>query len=286
MKMVFLVLLLTFVISMGVFADEKKYIELKDIVYNKAGDIELKMDMRTLDDGKKNKPVVIAIYGGGWEAGSKVNGMGIAGDIVDWGYTVFAPDYRLTGVASFPAQIEDCKAAVRYIRANAKKYNINPKKIASYGHSAGGHLASLLGVLPQGKFEGKGYNLKTSSAVQAAISYVGPEDFSYYYTLKEPNPVRDNNFKQLFARNPEGMDYWIKAASPITYASKKSAPHLVMYGSIDDLVPCGQGAPFQKKMLDNKAYCEFYIEEGAWHILTPEFINPKMKAFLKKFLGN
>ena len=285
MKMIFLILILLFTISISADnINNKKYIEENNIVYNTVGDIKLLMDMKTLDDGKKNKPAVIAIHGGGWWEGSKTDGMWMGNPLVEKGYTVFAINYRLAPVAPFPAQIEDCKSAVRFVRANAKKYNIDPNKIIAYGGSAGGHLASLLGVLPKGKFEGTGNNLKTSSAVQAVISNVGPEDLSLYTETDDKYAIRENNFKQLFGSNPEGMDYWIKAASPITYVTEKSVPHLLLYGSTDDLVPASHGAVMEKKLKDNKVYCEYYVEEGAWHILSTEYIIPKIDNFLEKIL--
>ena len=286
MKMILLLLFLIFAFSMVGCAQENKYIELKDIIYDRVDGVNLMMDMKTLNDGRKNKSAVIAIHGGGWAGGGKEDSMWIGSPLADMGYTVFAITYRLTGVAPFPAQIEDCKAAVRHIRANAKNYNINPNKLAAYGASAGGHLACMLGVLSQGKFEGRGSNLSTSSAVQAVVGYSAPVDFNYFNTLPDDNGIKRDAFHWLFDKTKEGIDYWLTPASPITYIDKKSAPHLMLYGSTDDLVPLVQGRPYQKKLQDKGVFCDFYVEEGAWHILTPEFVYPKIEVFLKKFIGD
>ena len=265
MKKVIFVLILLFALSISsVFsAETKKYIEKKDIVYSKVGNIKLLMDMKTIDDGKKNKPAVISLHGGGWEAGSKLNGMEYANNVVEMGYTVFAINYRLLPFANYPAQIIDSKSAVRYIRANAKKFNIDPNRIASYGCSSGGTLATLLGVLPQGMFD-EGDYLKTSSAVQAAINYSGWAGY------------RDN-----YPANPTIYDFY---ADSFFFATEKAAPHLLLYGATDDLVSYKNGALMEKILKQNNVYCEYYVDENGWHILSAEFIDPKIEAFLKKVL--
>ena len=290
------ILILTVIISTiailiitGCFAQKEKpkYIRENNIVYGKIGTKELGMNMVTLDDGKNNKPAMVIIHGGGWESGSKEEAMWMAYDMANLGFTSFSISYRLTGDAPYPAQIEDCKAAVRFIRANAKKFNINPDKIGASGHSAGGHLASMLGVLPAGKYEGNLGNKTTSSAIQAVINNVGPADLEYYKEIDgTPAIIRENNFPKLFGKNKEGMDYWIKEASPITFVSEKSVPHIVLYGSIDDLVPYKQGFPFAEKMKQKKIYCEFHVIENGSHILDTKKINPLIEAFCNKFLLN
>lgn len=257
---------------------------IKDIVFDKVGDIDLTMDMIPME-GKKNSPAVIFIHGGGWEDCTKEDDWGLTEFFARIGYVSFSINYRLTPVAPFPAQIEDCKAAVRHIRANADKYGVDPENIFVCGLSAGGHLASLLGVLSQGEYEGQGSNLETSSAVKAVLNYVGPNDFSYYYTISELNNIRDNNFRQLFERTSQGIEYWITEASPITHVSSVSAPQLVMYGTVDELVPYKQGYAFEEKMKENNVYCEFYIEEGSGHGLNNDNIYPIMEKFLKKYVS-
>jgi len=279
--------IITTLIITGCFAQKEKpkYITENNIIYGKIGAKELGMNMVTLDNEKKNKPAVIIIHGGGWEAGSKEDAMWMAYDMANLGFTAFSISYRLTGDAPYPAQIEDCKTAVRFVRANAEKFNINPDKIGAYGHSAGGHLASMLGVLPDRKYEGDLGNKTTSSAVQAVINNVGPVDLEYYKEINgTPAIIRENNFPKLFGKNKEGMDYWIKEASPITFVSEKSVPHIVLYGTDDDLVPYKQGYPFVEKMKQNKIYCEFRVIEDGGHILDTKKINPLIEAFCHKFL--
>lgn len=266
-------------ISSYASGDESRYIEEKDIIYDAPDGIEMKLDMKTLDDGKNNKPAVIAIHGGGWEEGSKTDGMWMGDPVVNMGYTVFAINYRLTPVAPFPAQIEDCKSSVRFVRANAKRFNINPDKIGTYGHSAGGHLASILGTLPQGVFEGKG-NPGVSSEVQAAISYAGVE---YFYV---PDKIEPNDFyDRMFGKGNKNVKLWLRLISPLNYVSKDSAPHLLLFGSTDDLVSPENGVVMNDALKKAGVYSEYCLEEGGWHILSAEFVNPRVQAFLEKTLG-
>lgn len=256
----------------------------ENIPYAEIDGTRLTFNLQYEESKNKNRSAMIVIHGGGWEAGSTEDVQYFADFFAKLGFVVFNINYRLTGTAPFPAQIEDCKTVVRYVRANADKYGINGEKIGAFGVSAGGHLAALLGVLPEGKYEGTAGNLDISSSVTAVINYIGPVDFPFYYTYTDPCNIRDSNFHQLFDRNPEGMEYWIKEASPITHVSADTVPFITLYGSADDLVPHNQGFPFHEKMKKMGAYSEFYVEDGSGHGLSEEFGNPKMEAFCRKFL--
>ena len=188
---------------------EPTYIEEKNIVFDRQDGTELIMDMKTLDDGRKNKPCCIAIHGGGWSEGSVAASDWLGASLVDLGYTVFGITYRLAPAHPFPAQIEDCKSAVRFVRANAKRFGIDPKRVAVYGSSAGGHLASLLGVLPRGVFEGNGPNKEYSSRADLVINSLGPEDLEFF--LKVPKSALPGVFGILFGET--GKDTALLAAA-------------------------------------------------------------------------
>src|SRR5207249_1056789 len=119
-----------------------------DIVYGKAGDVSLKLDLYLPKaEAKKPRPVVVWTHGGGWQAGNKASGAArLAGLVATGDYGGVSVGYRLTDVTAWPGQIHDCKAAIRWIRANAKKYNLDPDRIGVWGSSAGGHLVSMLGT--------------------------------------------------------------------------------------------------------------------------------------------
>src|SRR5262249_52162234 len=118
-------------------------------------------------------------HGGGWRAGSRADIARVIEAYAEKGFVSVSASYRLTSVSPFPAQIEDCKAAVRWLRANADKYHIDADKIAALGFSAGAHLACLLGTTAkESEFEGTGGAKDQSSRVQAVVSFYGPTDFS------------------------------------------------------------------------------------------------------------
>ena len=144
-----------------------------DLAYVTNGHRRQKLDLYLPKDGQ-NLPLIINIHGGAWLGGSKE--MDVPLDFLARGYAVASINYRLSQHAVFPAQIEDCKAAVRWLRANAAQYHLDPARFAAWGKSAGGHLAALLGTTGDGmKFE-VGENLAVSSRVQAVVDYFGPTD--------------------------------------------------------------------------------------------------------------
>src|SRR5262245_25686848 len=147
---------------------------LRDLEYARVGDKRLLLDLYLPEQAEGPLPVVIGIHGGGWSAGNKEGSQGVR--LSGRGYAVACIMYRLSGEAIFPAQIEDCKAAVRWLRAHAKEYNFDPNHFGAIGHSAGGHLSSLLGAAGDVKQFEKGNNLELSSRVQAVCAMSGPTD--------------------------------------------------------------------------------------------------------------
>ena len=149
----------------------------KDLAYVPGGHERQKLDLYLPKEASKPLPVIVWIHGGGWQAGSKENNPLLA--YAGKGYAVASINYRLSQHAVFPSQIEDCKTAIRWLRAHAKTYNLNPSKIGVAGSSAGGHLVALLGTAGEVKeLEGKEGNLDQSSQVQCVVDLYGPTDFS------------------------------------------------------------------------------------------------------------
>ncbi len=150
---------------------------LKDLEYGKASGRAMLLDLYLPEKGDKPVPLIIWIHGGAWMGGSK-DGSGPALRFTANGYAVAHIGYRLSQEAKFPAQIYDCKAAVRWLRANATKYNLDPNKFVAWGSSAGGHLVTLLGTSGGvAELEGNDNDLKESSRVQAVVDWFGPTDF-------------------------------------------------------------------------------------------------------------
>src|SRR5262245_22566617 len=150
-----------------------------DLIYGKGGDTELRLDLAMPKNDSGPFPAVVFLHGKGWRAGNRQEMNHFIEGVARQGYVGVTVTYRLVPSARFPAQIEDCKAAVRWLRANAAKYKINPERIGAVGFSAGGHLACLLGASgPNDGLEGNGGNPEQSSRVQAVVSFFGPTDFT------------------------------------------------------------------------------------------------------------
>ena len=144
-------------------------------------------------------------------------------------------NYRLSQHAVFPAQIEDCKAAIRWLRANAAKYHLDPDHIGVWGASAGGHLVAMLGTTGGVKeLEGKGGNLDQSSRVQCVVDWFGPTDLATMGGSHD-NPASPD--RQLIGGPVQENKEKARKASPLTYVSKDSAPFLIMHGDKDNMVP-------------------------------------------------
>lgn len=204
-------------------------IEKDSLVYSKVGKRELHLNMYRPDDGKKY-PALIMIHGGGWNSGDLTLQIPMAMKIAAQGYVTIPIEYRLIPEAVYPAGINDVKAAVRWVRTNAKKYGIDPNKIAISGCSAGGQLAMLAGTTNGLKvYEGQGGNNKTSSDIQAIINIDGISTFIEEESIINAEKARKSGGKMpvnalwLGGTYQEQPQTW-EQASALYWVSKKSAP--------------------------------------------------------------
>ena len=150
---------------------------LQDLQYVESGHERNRLDLYLPEKAEGRLPLVVWIHGGAWRAGSKEGCPAVP--LVAKGYAVASINYRFSQHAVFPAQIEDCKAAIRWLRANAAKYHIDPDHIGVWGSSAGGHLVAMLGTTGSVKeLEGNGGNLDQSSRVQCVVDWFGPTDMA------------------------------------------------------------------------------------------------------------
>ena len=151
-------------------------------------------------------------------------------------------NYRLSGHATFPAQIEDCKAAIRWLRANAKQYNLDTKRFGVWGSSAGGHLVALLGTSGDVKEFDKGANLDQSSRVQAVCDYYGPTDFVVFVATPRYESHAKADAPEAKLIGGAVLENKDKAAkvNPITYVSADDPPFLIVHGDKDGTVPINQ----------------------------------------------
>lgn len=230
----------------------------------------------------KPLPVLLWIHGGGWEGGDKGNG-GPTISYLSKGYAVAAANYRLSQHAVWPAQIEDCKSAVRWLRANAGKYNLDKDRIGCVGTSAGGHLVALLGTAGDAKEFDKGENLKESSRVQAVCDWFGPTDLS---KLVPANLSGGNPVSRLLGGSINDNRKLAESANPLTYCSKDDAPFLILHGDKDPLVPLNQSEILNEALKKCGVECELCVVKDAGHsgqVLTADNAK-KMEAFFEKHL--
>jgi acetyl esterase/lipase len=215
---------------------------VRDVEFGKGGERTLKMHLvKPKAPPKDAMPVVVYIYGGGWKAGSRDAGLRPLTRLAQKGYFGASIEYRLSQEATFPAQIEDCKCAIRFLRAKAKEYGIDPERIGVWGPSAGGHLAALVGTSGDIKeLEGSGGWAEHSSRVQAVVDWFGPTDFLKMGKNKIDHDAPGSPESQLIGGPIQDNQKKVARANPITYVSKDDPPFLIMHGDKDDLVPPSQ----------------------------------------------
>ena len=217
----------------------------RDLSYVEDNDAKHRLDLYLPEKLDKPRPLLIWIYGGGWSVGDKV-GRSPAVQLAADGYAVACVNYRLSGQAQFPAQIQDCKAAVRWLRGNAAKYNINPDHFGAWGGSAGGHLAALTGTSGGSKeFEPIGQYVETSDRVQAVCDQYGPTDLlkmdeqAYGRGVIKHDEARSPESRLMGGPIQEDKEKTAKA-NPIKFITKECPPFLIMHGEADNTVPIGQ----------------------------------------------
>lgn len=217
----------------------------KDVVYGKAGDVELKMDVAMPAKGTGPFPAVVCVHGGAWQQGHRNHHFGTIRQLAESGFVACTITYRLAPKHKFPAQIEDVKCAIRFCRAKAGDYKIDPKRIAVLGDSAGGHLALLAGLSRKADgFEGTGGWPKESSDVQAVVNYYGPTNFQSWrvpdlgeIALKLGAKKDSNMVLADFLGTSDRKAAIMAKVSPITYVRKDAPPILSLHGTFDHLVP-------------------------------------------------
>ncbi|WP_158539589.1 alpha/beta hydrolase [Meiothermus sp. QL-1] len=215
---------------------------IQDVPYCQAGARVLTLDILRPKGPAEGLPAVVWIHGGGWYSGDKRRGWPHLVPLAQAGFFTATVAYRLSREAQFPAQIHDVKCAIRYLRAQAHRYGLNPERIGVWGGSAGGHLAALLGV--SGGVEGlegaggwKGY----SSRVQAVVVWFAPTD------LTSVDPRRRS--VQLLLGGPvhERLEL-ARQASPLYYVTPDDPPFLIQHGAEDPVVPLEQGQKLYQKL--------------------------------------
>ena len=271
----------------------------RDLEYGRAGGKILHLDLYYPEKSQNLLPLIIWIHGGAWRTGTKNDAVPPL-PLTAEGYAVASVEYRLSQEAVFLAQIYDCKAAVRWLRANAPRYHLDPAKFAAWGASAGGHLAALLGTSGGvAALEGDVNDLKESSRVQAVVDWYGPSALLQI-------GIPDSDIKHNDPGSPESqliggaiLEHEDKAAqaSPVTYILGVTAglhgasdnhtetpPFLIMHGDRDRSVPFNQSELLDAALKKAGADSTFIPVKGVGHGFSgPEYL-PPAREFLKRCL--
>ena len=261
-----------------------------------------KLDIYLPDEGEGPFPVIVSLHGGAFMGCDKAD-MQVLPMLegLKRGYAVVAVNYRLSWEAKFPALVHDVKAAVRWIRANAQRYHLDPGKIAAWGGSAGGYLASMLGT-SAGVEELEDLSLGNPDQpinIQAVIAWFGPTDFlKMDEQLAEggmpPQPGMEHNGPNspeslLLGEQITGIPDLVRAANPETYITPAAPPFFLQHGAQDDTVPVQQSINFASKLeqMLGKDRVKLELLEGAGHG-DPQFETPdnvkKVLDFLDKHM--
>jgi acetyl esterase/lipase len=260
---------------------------LKDIEYSKVSDQVQLLDLYIPENKTEKFPLVVWIHGGGWTGGNKEKCR--AEFLITKGFAVASINYRLSRVAKFPAQINDCKAALRFLRAKSAEYNIDPNHIGVWGSSAGGHLAALLGTTAGVKeLESNGGNENHSSEVQAVCDFSGPTDFLTYLYSVDEKTKKNSPVTMLLGLPFDGNQNAFAKASPVTYVKedKTFPPFLIMHGDQDSVVPVSQSIDFSEALKKIGCDVTLHIINGAGHGFGSEKINAEVVNFFDKHLKN
>ena len=260
---------------------------LRDLAYIPNGHERQKLDLYLpgqSEGGGQPMPLIVWVHGGAWLTGSKENCPSTR--FLRQGYAAASINYRLSQHAIFPAQIKDCKAAIRFLRANAEKYNIDPDRIGVWGSSAGGHLVAMLGTTGDVKEFEKGPNLHVSSRVRAVCDFFGPTDFTKMSDFESTmDHDASNSPESILVGGPvQENKEACRRANPITYVSKDDPPFLICHGDKDMLVPHNQSVLLNAALKKAGVSVKFHTVKGGGHGFRDPEVDRIVREFFDKHL--
>jgi acetyl esterase/lipase len=231
---------------------------LNDLPFKQVDDIELKLDLY-LPAQRSPVPVVVWVGGSGWQQTDKGDCARLAAWLTGEGFAVARIEFRVSGQARFPAQIRDCKSAVRWLRTNAALYGFDEQRIGAWGDSAGGHLVQLLGsTTGVAEFEEPGVDADRGSEVQAVCAICGPSDLTDLPAVRAP-------LRQLLGTAPDKDPERATWASPLYYVNEDSAPHLLVHGDADRSVPISHSYRLLHRLQQCGVPASLYVLKGVGH---------------------
>jgi len=260
----------------------------RDIIYSTVNNVEVKLDIyRPKTEPAILLPAIIGIHGGGWGSGDKADYAKWAPLFSQHGYVTVSINYRLKHVAPFPAAVEDCKTAIRWLRANAEKYGIDPNRLGAMGASAGGHLALMVGYVDKASgLEGKGNEI-FSSNVKAVCSIAGITDLTEWAKVSD-GPL------EFIGGKPDEKPHEYKLASPMTHVTKGAPSTFLIHSEDDHSVPIAHSEILFNRLQELGVTSSFLRVKNAKHPLnviegkliepSREVINQKIIEFFDRYL--
>lgn len=239
-------------------AGKRAYTRDRGVTYSAPDGKALKAEVYA-PQGAGPFPAVLVVHGGAWRFGNRFQLAWAAEALAEAGYTAVAIDYRLAPAHKYPAQVEDCRSAVRWMRTNAEKYRIDPERIGGYGYSAGGHLAAMLGVLGDDDPKAEGEKPAVSARVQAVVAGGAPVNF------------------EMLPKNADRLGYWLggtrgqkpdvyREASPTAHVSADDAPMFFFHGAADALVPRASPQLMIGRLTAARIPARLHLVEKAGHV--------------------
>jgi acetyl esterase/lipase len=257
----------------------------RDVEYSNPSDAHLKLNLARPKQIEGLAPAVVCIHGGGWTAGSREGWNGLCAQLAERGYVAVTITYRFAPQHPFPAAVNDAKAAVRWLRANAARLKIDPDRIGAMGDSAGGHLSQFLAVTGDAKeFDRDGDNLDQSSRIQCEVNYYGPNDMTRMYGVQDGV---DKVVSQFVGGDLEHARHLHILASPISWVTPAAAPTLIIHGTKDNVVPYEQATMMRDRLKSADVPVELLTIEGAGHGFSGDDgkrANEATLAFFDKYL--
>lgn len=242
---------------------------VRDVVYQST--LELTFDAAFPANAETDLPVVVYVHGGGYTGGSKKMGLPFVMTFARGGYFAATIEYRLAGAAPYPAAVDDCRAAIRFLREHAGDLGIDPERIGMWGHSAGAHLSTLVALSANGGNPG--------SAVRCVAEVSGPMDFLLY------GPDARGDLGQWLGRDAATFERHARLASPLAYVDAGDPPVLIVHGGADRLVPIHHATALKDSLAAAGVAVDFLPLAAEGHIVRSPDAYKRIAAFFDKHLG-
>lgn len=255
--------------------------EIKDIVYGRGGNRALHLDLYLPKQRETPSPAIIFIHGGAWQGGQRSDMRFYCIEFAQQGYVTATITYRLSGDAPFPAAVRDAKCAIRWLRAHAEEYDVDPSRIAVSGNSAGGHLSMMAGFAQDPELEGEGGRRQTSSEVCGVVNFYGPTDLTTSFAREQSAVI------QFMGGKPyHDAKETYRQASPLMHLDERDPPTLTFHGTIDSTVPIAQADRLDKRMQELGLDHTYERYEGWPHTMDlAKPVNKRCVYIMKQFFA-